>query len=105
MTKIIENNRAQLVSLCKKYKVAELDVFGSAATDDFDPVRSDIDFLVEFQKTVIRDRFDNFFNLLNELKELFGRPVDLVEPGGLRNPYFIEMVNQTKRSLYVSSQP
>ena len=105
MTKIIENNRAQLVSLCKKYKVAELDVFGSAATDDFDPARSDIDFLVEFQKTVIRDRFDNFFNLLNELKELFGRPIDLVEPGGLRNPYFIEMVNQTKRSLYVASQP
>ncbi|MGV7235673.1 MAG: nucleotidyltransferase family protein [Nitrosomonadaceae bacterium] len=105
MTKIIENNRAQLVSLCKKYKVAELDVFGSAATDDFDPVQSDIDFLVEFQETVIRDRFDNFFNLLNELKELFGRPIDLVEPGGLRNPYFIEMVNQTKRSLYVASQP
>jgi len=32
-----------------------------------------------------------------ELKELFGRPIDLVEPGGLRNPYFIESVNQTRR--------
>ena len=104
MTKIIEEKKDRLIALCKKYKVAELDVFGSAATDDFDPVQSDIDFLVEFQKTVIRDRFDNFFNLLNELKELFGRPIDLVEPGGLKNPYFIEMVDQTKRRLYVASQ-
>jgi predicted nucleotidyltransferase len=102
MTKIIENNIDQLISLCEKYRVSELDVFGSAATGDFDPVRSDIDFLVEFQKSVVRDRFDNFFNLLDELKQLFGRPVDLVEPGGLRNPYFIEMVNQTKRTLYVA---
>ena len=105
MTKIIEDNEAQLIFLCKKYKVAELDVFGSAATGDFDPARSDIDFLVEFQKTVARDRFDNFFNLLNELKQLFGREIDLVEPGGMRNPYFIEMVNQTKRIFYVAPQP
>jgi predicted nucleotidyltransferase len=103
MTKIIENNIDQLISLCKKYRVAELDVFGSAATGDFDPAFSDIDFLVEFQKTVRHDRFDNFFSLLDELKQLFDRPVDLVEPGGLRNPYFIEMVNQTKRSLYVAT--
>lgn len=105
MTKIIEDNKEQLVALCKKYRVAELDVFGSAATGDFDPARSDIDFLVEFQKTVVRDRFDNFFNLLDELKQLFGRDIDLVEPGGMRNPYFIEMVNRTKRRFYVAPQP
>jgi predicted nucleotidyltransferase len=104
MTKIIENNKEQLIALCKKYRVSELDVFGSAATGDFDPARSDIDFLVEFQKTVTHDRF-NFFNLLDELKQLFGRDIDLVEPGGLKNPYFIEMVNQTKRKFYVAPKP
>ncbi|MDH4201441.1 MAG: nucleotidyltransferase domain-containing protein [Phycisphaerae bacterium] len=104
MTKVIENKKEQLIALCKKYKVSELDVFGSAAAGDFDPARSDIDFLVEFQKTVIHDRFDNFFNLLNDLKQLFGRDVDLVEPGGMKNPYFIEMVNQTKRKFYVAPQ-
>ncbi len=103
MTLIIEKNRDKLVELCKKYRVAELDVFGSAATGDFDEQRSDIDFLVEFEKTVNKDRFDNFFNFLEELKQLFNRSVDLVEPGGLRNPYFIEMVNQTKRSVYAAS--
>lgn len=103
MALIIDNEREELIKLCKKYRVAELDLFGSAATGDFDEKKSDIDFLVEFEKTVTQDRFDNFFNFLEELKKLFNRPIDLVEMGGLRNPYFIEMVNQTKRRIYAAS--
>ena len=100
---IIDNKRDLLIELCQRYRVAELDVFGSATTDDFDEEKSDIDFLVQFDETDKHDRFDNFFNLLEELKQLFHRPVDLVEPGGLKNPYFIEMVNKTKRKIYASS--
>ena len=103
MTLIVENNRDKLVELCKKYKVAELDVFGSAATGDFDEQKSDLDFLVKFEDTITKNRFDNFFNFLEELKQLFNRSIDLVEPGGLKNPYFIEMVNQTKRRIYAAS--
>jgi len=103
MTRILEQNKVTLAKLCKKYHVAVLDVFGSAATDDFDEKTSDIDFLVEFDSTVKANRFDTFFALLEELKELFGRPVDLVEPGGLRNPYFIESINQTRRRIYAAS--
>ncbi len=103
MTRIIEQKKAVLEKLCRKYHVAALDVFGSAATDDFDEHNSDIDFLVEFDSTVKSNRFDTFFSLLEELKELFGRPIDLVEPGGLRNPYFIESVNQTRRRIYAAS--
>ncbi len=99
----IENKKDKLIELCKRYRVSELDVFGSVTTDDFDEERSDIDFLVQFDQAVALDRFDNFFNLLEELKQLFHRPIDLVEPGGLRNPYFIEMVNKTKRRIYASS--
>jgi predicted nucleotidyltransferase len=103
MTLIIENNIEKLTELCKKYKVNELDVFGSAATGDFDENTSDVDFLVEFDKSVAPDRFDNFFNFLEELKRVFGRHIDLVETGGLRNPYFIEVVNKTKRRVYAAS--
>lgn len=103
MALIIDNNREDLIELCKKYRVAELDLFGSAATEDFDEEKSDIDFLVEFEKSVAQDRFDNFFNFLEELKQLFNRSIDLVEMGGLRNPYFIEMVNKTKRRIYAAS--
>ena len=103
MPLIIDNNREKLIELCKKYRVAELDLFGSATTGEFDEEKSDIDFLVEFKKTVDQDRFDNFFNFLAELKQLFNRSIDLVEIGGLRNPYFIEMVNQTKRRIYAAT--
>jgi len=97
MTHIIEQNKDKLVELCKRYHVSELDVFGSAATDEFDEQASDIDLLVEFDSSVRANRFDNFFALFDDLKKLFNRPVDLVEPGGLRNPYFIDSVEKTRR--------
>lgn len=103
MTDIVEQKKLSLAKLCEKYHVAALDVFGSAASNDFDEQQSDIDFLVEFDDTVKTNRFDTFFSLLEELKELFGRQIDLVEPGGLRNPYFIESVNRTRRRIYAAS--
>jgi len=47
MTTIIEQNRDRLIELCRKYHVAALDVFGSAACEDFDERCSDVDLLVE----------------------------------------------------------
>ena len=103
MTQIIEQNKKELIELCRKYHVSELDVFGSAAAGDFDEQTSDIDFLVTFDVAVRKNRFDNFFALLEELQKLFKRSVDLIEPGGLQNPYFIDSVNQTRRKIYVAS--
>lgn len=99
---LIDKHRDELVDLCRKHHVTRLDVFGSATTDDFRR-SSDIDFLVEFDSEVNPRRFDNFFELHRALERLFGCPVDLVEPGGLRNPYFIRRVNQTRREVYVAS--
>jgi hypothetical protein len=56
-----------------------------------------------FDSTLKQNRFDNFFALLEELRKLFKRPVDLVEPGGLRNPYFIDSVNRTRKRIYDAS--
>jgi hypothetical protein len=103
MTQVIEQNRNKLAELCRKYYVSRLDVFGSAAAGDFDEQTSDIDFLVEFDKSVKQNRFDNFFALHEELQKLFERSVDLVEPGGLKNPYFIDSVNQTRKKIYAAS--
>lgn len=102
MAGLIDDYRKALIDLCRKYHVKKLDVFGSAATGDFEK-SSDIDFLVEFDCEVGRCRFDNYFDLHRALEQLFARPIDLVEPGGLRNPYFIRRVNETRRQVYVSS--
>jgi len=47
--------------------------------------------------------FDAYFELQRPLENLFAKPVDLVEPEGLRNPFFIEQVNALRRTLYVAS--
>ncbi len=103
MQALIEENKQKIEEICRKYKVSNLEVFGSASTGQFDEIKSDIDFLVEFLPEVVNERFDNFFALLDELKRLFNRPVDLVEPGGLKNPYLIKRINQTRRKIYASS--
>ncbi len=101
MVFLIEKRRKALIDLCRKHYVKRLDVFGSAATGDFGKA-SDIDFLVEFDSNVNQRRFDNFFELQRALTEMFGRAVDLVETGGLRNPYFIRRVNETRMPVYVA---
>ena len=49
-------HREELRDLCRRFHVRRLEVFGSAARGDFDPARSDIDFLVEFAEddTILR---------------------------------------------------
>jgi uncharacterized protein len=103
MEELISKYRNKLIGLCRCYHVSRLEVFGSAAVGGFNPQTSDIDFLVEFDESVGTGRFDNFFAFQRALVELFDRPVDLVEPGGLRNPYFIQQVNETRRPIYAAS--
>lgn len=98
----IEKYSEALLGLCRRYYVKRLDVFGSAAADELKE-SSDIDLLVEFDDKVNERRFDNYFEFLRALEELFGRRVDLVEAGGPRNPYFLQQVDATKRRIYATS--
>jgi predicted nucleotidyltransferase len=43
--------RDELRAVCRRFHVRRLDLCGSAARGDFDPQRSDVDFLVEFDRT------------------------------------------------------
>ena len=75
----IETQRPQLTVLCRRYGVTRLDVFGSAARgDDFNPARSDADFLVTFSP-VARNDLVLFADFKEALEALLGRPVELVE--------------------------
>jgi len=103
MVRLIEDKRLELEGLCREYHVRVLEVFGSAALDDYEGEPGDIDFLVEFDEAVGPRRFDNFFAFQSALSGLFDKPVDLVEPGGMKNPYFIKRVNQTRSVVYGAS--
>jgi uncharacterized protein len=91
-----------LATLCRKYQVRRLELFGSGANGRFDPDESDLDFLVEFDKTGGIDIVDQFFGLHESLEKLFGRKVDLVEEKVIKNPYFRQGVNRARRLLYAA---
>ena len=76
----IEKRRQELIALCRRYDVTRLEVFGSAARGhDFDPSRSDFDFLVEFKPESALRPLKRYLDLAEALEQLMGRPVDLVE--------------------------
>lgn len=100
---LIEQNLDAICALAEKYNVARLEVFGSATTDDFDPERSDIDFLIEYKPgTDLGPWVKRFFELQERLEELLDRKVDLVMTGALENQRFLRMVNETRRLLYAA---
>ena len=75
----IDEKRDAFALICRRYGVARLEVFGSAARGtDFDPNHSDADFLVTFEPTT-RNNLAAFVDLKEALERLLGRPVDLVE--------------------------
>ncbi len=102
MNELIEANRDRIADLCRKYRVARLEVFGSAATGGFDAARGDLDFLVEFLPESPMGPFRQYFDFLLDLQNLFKREVDLVETSAIRNPYFARSVNASRKVLYAA---
>ena len=106
MIPLIEKRRLAVEALCRKYRVTRLEVFGSAAGDSFDPERSDIDFLVEFQiGSNLGPWMANYFDFRSELEILLGCEVDLVMESAMKNPYLIKEVNRSKKLLYEAKIP
>jgi len=99
---LLERHREQLAELCRRYQVAQLEVFGSAAEGEADADARDIDLLVEFADAPNMGPADRYFGLLAELQTLLNRPVDLVCADAMRNPYFIREVNRSRSPLYAA---
>jgi predicted nucleotidyltransferase len=98
----ISSRREELRELCRRFHVRRLDLFGSAAGNDYNPARSDLDFLVEFGPMPPGAYADAFFGLKESLEQLFGRPADLVAATAIRNPYFRRSVESAKVLLYAA---
>ncbi len=98
----IAQSRAAIAQLCRDHHVQRLELFGSAATGKDRPEKSDVDFLVEFDQLPAGGYADAYFDLLESLQRLFGRPVDLVVASAIKNPYFREAVERSKTLLYAA---
>ena len=99
MNNIITNNIAKIKAVCNKQKIKSLFAFGSVCTDKFND-QSDVDLLVTFKPMDFGEYADNYFQTVDMFEKIFRRKVDLVTDKSLKNPYFIQSVNQTKTLLY-----
>lgn len=96
----IAHNGTQIAALCRKLGVVRLDVFGSAGRGDLGP-QSDVDVLVRFDRTS-GGLFARYFDLKEGLEALFGRPVDLVVEDAIKNPYFRQAVERTRKNVFAA---
>lgn len=90
----------KIIAFCQKWKVIEFSLFGSVLRDDFRP-DSDVDVLVSFEESAGWDLYD-WVDMIEELKVIFGREVDLVSKKGIRNPFRRHSILTTKKVLYAA---
>jgi len=96
---LIDSNKDQLITLCKKHKVNTLFAFGSVLTNKFDH-NSDIDLIVDFQEVDLYEYADNYFDLKHSLEQIFKREVDLLEAKAINNPFLKKSIEAKKKLIY-----
>ena len=98
----IAQHRTGIATICQRFRVSRLDVFGLAArADDFNPATSDVDFLIEFAEGATPG-LQAFFGAKTALEQLLGRAVDLIEPDAVRNPYVLASINRNREAVYAA---
>jgi uncharacterized protein len=100
MDTIHPSSREALADLCRRWRILELSAFGSVARDS-SRADSHIDLLVTFRSDAPWSTLD-LVDLCEELADLFGRRVDLVEEKAIRNPYRKASILRDKSILYAA---
>ncbi|MBM4352467.1 MAG: DNA polymerase subunit beta [Deltaproteobacteria bacterium] len=91
----------KLEQFCRRWNIVELAVFGSVLRDDFAD-DSDVDVLVTFASDATWSLLD-WADMIDELEALFGRPVDMVEKEGLRNPFRRKVILSSAEVVYAAA--
>lgn len=102
MVELVKNNIAEIIALCKTHSVKSISLFGSAVTASM-AEDSDIDFLVQFSEDInLLDYADNYFSLLEGLKAMLNRNIDLISVKSLKNPILKQEIYRSKVDLYAA---
>lgn len=100
MKRSISNKIKLLKPIFQSHKIEKAYLFGSVTTEKFS-ASSDIDLLITFQDNIDPiEKGELWWSLYDSLRLHFNREIDLVTEGSLKNPYFIEEVNNTKQLIY-----
>ncbi|MDO8587274.1 MAG: nucleotidyltransferase domain-containing protein [Armatimonadota bacterium] len=85
---------------CRKWRITEFALFGSVLGDDFRQ-DSDVDVLVSFEDDAPWSLYE-WPDMLEDLKGILGREVDLVERESLRNPFRRRSIISQRKVLYAA---
>ena len=95
----VEQNISSIQFLCENHDVEKLYLFGSILNNSYND-KSDIDFVVRFKNIELLKYADNYFDFKFSLENLLKRPVDLLEEQSLKNPFFLDVLNESKKLIY-----
>lgn len=93
-------SREELAAFCQRWGIKELSLFGSAARGELRP-DSDVDFMIDFDGTV-RIGLYELVDIHDELAELLGREVDVIEKGTITNPFRKASIDRDLTVLYAA---
>lgn len=91
----------KIEEFCKRWKITEFAMFGSVLREDFS-ADSDVDVLVTLGPESHVSLLD-WVDMQDELRAVFGREVDLVSRGGLRNPFRRKEILRMRKVIYAES--
>ncbi len=72
----IQFDREKIAEFCRARGIRKLSLFGSVLREDFDPARSDVDVLAEFEPDALQGVGLRYFGYGEELAAILGRKVD-----------------------------
>jgi predicted nucleotidyltransferase len=90
----------ELQRVAREYQISEISVFGSSIREDMSQ-DSDVDLLVRFDAEADVSLFD-LMELEERFGEIFGRPVDIVEPESLTNSVRRRSILANTERLYAA---
>ena len=96
---LLDKHKVDIIKLCSDYNVKQLYAFGSVLTNQFSN-ESDIDLIVDFNPIDISTYADNYYDFKFSLQKVLNRQIDLLEDKAIKNPYFRQNLNETRKLIY-----
>ena len=93
----IKIDRERVAEFCRARGIRKLSLFGSVLREDFDPERSDVDVLAEFEPGALKGVGFRYFGYAEQLAAILGRKVDFCSR---LNQYVEESVRREAIPIY-----
>ena len=100
MDRTVSSHINEIRYLFETHQVEKAYIFGSAANGRLKQ-NSDLDFLIRFKAGLDPlEKGELWWKLHDKLRDFFNREIDIVTESSLKNPYFIEELEKTKKLIY-----